>query len=280
MKISFVHSPENFYDQNYGTLFVPLWAYYLASFLPDGWEAEIVDCRLDDPASSSAADVFAFSGINQDLNAINRSLEILRKAHPAATFILGGPMTWSFEQEGKLHLLEHFDHVFILDGERTLGEFLTQLERGEAVREKVIRSPRFPVAEARKIRFDLLDPHAERYYGAVIEASRGCPFLCEFCDIRILPGNNQTHTKDVALLVEEIDEYARRGIKKFQIACDNFIGDPRWAEEFVDAVLAWKERTGADVSFFTWLTINLYRMPELMRKMRRCGFSILFIGIE
>jgi hypothetical protein len=46
-----------------------LWAYYLASFVPDDCEAEIVDCRIEDPAQCTAAEVFAFSGINQDFNA-------------------------------------------------------------------------------------------------------------------------------------------------------------------------------------------------------------------
>jgi hypothetical protein len=33
----------------------------------------------------------------------------------------------------------------------------------------------------------LMDATIGRYYGAVLEVARGCPFLCEFCDIRILP---------------------------------------------------------------------------------------------
>ena len=77
MKIAFIHSPEDYYDQNYGTLFVPLWAYYLASFVPEDWEAEIVDCRVENPAECGAADVFAFSGINQDFNAINSNWRII-----------------------------------------------------------------------------------------------------------------------------------------------------------------------------------------------------------
>ena len=280
MRIAFVHSPEDYYEQNYGTLFVPLWAYYLASFLPEGWDTEVIDCRIVDPESCGAADVFAFSGINQDLGAIEKTRNVLKKKYPQAIFVLGGPMTWSFDQEGKLDLLDAFDYIFILDGEQALNDFLEQFARGERPVDRIIRSERFPVRDARKIRFDLLDVQAKNYYGAVIEVSRGCPFLCEFCDIRVLPGNNATNTKDIALIIEELDEYTKRGINKFQIACDNFIGDLRWAEECLDAILEWKQRTGADVSFFTWLTINLYRLTDHMRKMRECGFSILFIGIE
>ena len=99
-------------------------------------------------------------------------------------------------------------------------------------------------------------------------------------DIRVLPGNNRANNKPVELIIEELDEYYRLGITHIQFACDNFIGDVVWARRCLEAMVAWKERIGADISVFTWLTINLYKYPEIMALMRRAGFSILFIGIE
>lgn len=280
-KITFVNAPEDFYDQNYGTRFISLWAYTLASYVPDTWDVEILDCKTESPSAAGNADVFAFSGINQDIDSIRYVHDLLKGKYPDATFILGGPITWSLEQEGKLDCLRYFDYLFILDGEETLPDFLRKLERGEhKALAQVIRAERFPVGQARKIRFDLLRPKAEYYYGAVVEVSRGCPFLCEFCDIRVLPGNNRSNNKDINLIVEELDEYYKLGITQVQFACDNFIGNVAWARECVDAIIAWKDRTGAKISIFTWLTINLYKMPQLMAKMRQAGFSILFIGIE
>ncbi|MDO8527710.1 MAG: DUF4070 domain-containing protein [Deltaproteobacteria bacterium] len=281
MKITFVHSPEDYYDQNYGTQFVPLWAYYLAAYVPSQWDIEIVDCRLEEINRCGPADIFAFSGINQDLGAMTQTMEKLKKRFPKATYLLGGPITWSFEKEGKLKLLGAFDYLFILDGETSLPEFLGHYENGTHHKlDRILRAPRHPLLKAKKIRFDLMDQKKHSYYGAVVEASRGCPFLCEFCDIRVLPGNNQTNAKDIGLFIEEMDECYKRGITKFQIACDNFIGDTQWAIACCDALLEWKNRTGANVSLFTWLTINIYKMPKLMTKMRQIGFSILFIGIE
>ncbi len=280
-KITFVHAPEDFYDQNYGTRFIPLWAYTLAAYVPDTWEVEIIDCKIEDPRRTGPADVFAFSGINQDIDSIRCVHDVLKGKYPDATYILGGPITWSLEQEGKLDCLRYFDYLFILDGEETLPDFLRKFEHGEhKALPQVIRAERFPVGQARKIRFDLFRPKAKHYYGAVVEVSRGCPFLCEFCDIRVLPGNNRSNNKDVDLIVEELDGYSKLGITQIQFACDNFIGNVAWARECVDAIIAWKERTGAKISIFAWLTINLYKMPQLLANMRRAGFSILFIGIE
>jgi radical SAM superfamily enzyme YgiQ (UPF0313 family) len=281
MKITFVHSPIIHYDQNYGTLFSPMWAYTLAAYVPDDWDIEVVDCIVHDQNSIGSSDVFAFSGINQDFDSIRITHDLLKGKYPDATYILGGPITWSMEQEGKFDLLNYFDYLFILDGEQTLPDFLDRFAADrDSLTEKVIRAERFPVGQARQIRFDLYRDQAAQYYGAVIEVSRGCPFLCEFCDIRVLPGNNRANNKAPELIVSELDEYHKLGITQFQFACDNFIGDISWARKCVDTIIEWKERTGAKISIFTWLTINLGNYPELMEKMRQAGFSILFIGIE
>ena len=113
-----------------------------------------------------------------------------------------------------------------------------------------------------------------------MEVSRGCPFLCEFCDIRVLPDNNRAHVKPAALIVQELDHLFDRGVRQCLFACDNFIGDARWAEEVCDRIVAWKERTGKKLSLYTWLTINLSRTPRLMRKLREAGFDMFFIGVE
>jgi len=279
--ITFVHAPELRYDQNYGTLFSPLWAYTLAAHIPESWDVIIADCIVEDPKTIARSEVFAFSGINQDIESIRKVHGLLKEKYPDATFILGGPITWSLEQEGKLSILEFFDRLFILDGEETLPKFLRSFEAGDlAGIPKVIRAERFPVSRALPIRFDLYAQKSRNYYGALIEVSRGCPFLCEFCDIRVLPGNNRSNNKDVGLIVEELDRYFSLGVTQFQFACDNFIGDLVWARECADAIIEWKSRTGAKISIFTWLTINLYKLPDLMTKMRQAGFSILFIGIE
>jgi hypothetical protein len=68
--------------------------------------------------------VFAFSGITQDFDSIRNTYDILKRKYSCATFILGGPITWSMEQEGKLNLLEYFDHVFILDGKNYLVRWI------------------------------------------------------------------------------------------------------------------------------------------------------------
>jgi len=283
-RVAFIHAPDPVYadTQNYGAKFMPVWAYTLGAHIPgDGrFSLSLTDCRFEPEAGIAEADAFLFSGINQDYANMDRVRAELKRRYPNAKSLIGGPIAWSFEQAGTLEQLDGFDHVFIGDGEEEIERILETLRGGDAL-DRVIKSERrFPINEAKPFYRPMLDETVGRYYGAVLEVSRGCPFLCEFCDIRILPDNNRPHNKSADLIVSELDHLASLGVNQVLFACDNFIGEPRWAEEVIDKILAWQARTGHRPSLYTWLTINLYKFPELMAKMRRAGFDMLFIGIE
>ena len=194
-----MHAPKVDYEQTYGTLFSPLWAYTLAAYVPDTWDIEIYDCIVSEKEDISYSPLFAFSGINQDFDSIIRTRDHLKAKYPDSVFIIGVPITWAFEQEGKLHLFNEFDHIFVLDGEETLPAFLSKFEHrsisDDDTAEKIIRAQRFELRNSKSIHMGLMRKNLSNYYGAVVEVSRGCPFLCEFCDIRVLPGNNRANNK-------------------------------------------------------------------------------------
>jgi len=280
-KIAFIHSPEIHYEQNYGVNFIPVWAYTLASYVDEtAWAMAIYDLTIENVNDVPEVDVFAFSGINQDIASIKQAYKQLKERYPQAKFILGGPITWSYEQSGNLEQLLFMDHVFILDGEETLPQFLTDHLAGKPMPQVIRLNRRFPIENAKPMRFDLLEENIHHYYGAVLEVSRGCPFLCEFCDIRVLPNNNEAHNKKVELILYELKEYYRLGIRQIQFACDNFIGHLPWARECAKAIADWRETNKGGVAIYTWLTVNVSTQTELLKEMRRAGFTTLFIGVE
>ncbi len=280
----FVHAPDPMYSesQNYGALFMPLWVYSLVAHIPDDgrFAIQFCDVRFERIADIEHADVLLFSAINQDHGHVLSTLKRLKGRFPEVVSIIGGPICWSFDQAGDLDKLEDFDHVFIGDGEDAISGILDDLRAGISLEPVIRQGKRFTLEMARPLHAPLVEATFDRYYGAVIEVSRGCPFLCEFCDIRVLPDNNRAHVKNPDLIVSEIDKLTRLGTEQILLACDNFIGNPQWAEEVLDVLIAWQERTGLAPSLYTWLTINLYRHPRIMEKMRRAGFDLLFIGIE
>jgi radical SAM superfamily enzyme YgiQ (UPF0313 family) len=283
-RISFIHSPDSFLaeTQQYGAMFMPVWAYTLAAYVeaPETYDLRLFDMRFDKVEDVAVADLFVFSGVNQDYETIVATHARIRELHPEAVCIIGGPICWSLNQAGEVNKLAMFDHVFIGDGEEIFPRFLKDFA-GEASWPRVIETKqRFDVTQARGFYRPFLDATYRRYYGAVLEVSRGCPFLCEFCDIRVLPDNNRAHNFSADHIVSELDYLARLGIHQVLLAADNFIGDLRWAEDVLDRIIEWQEHTGQHLALYTWLTINLSRHPRLLQKLRLANFDMLFIGVE
>ena len=283
-RISFIHSPDAFLaeTQQYGAMFMPVWAYTLAAYVeePEKYELRLFDMRFDDVNDVSAADLFVCSGVNQDYETIVATHARLRARHTSASFIVGGPIAWSLNQAGEVSKLAMFDHIFIGDGEEAFPQFLKSFADEKSLPKIIETRNRFDVTKAREFYRPFLDATYQRYYGGVLEVSRGCPFLCEFCDIRVLPDNNRAHNFAAQHIVSGLDYLARLGIRQVLFAADNFIGDQRWAEEVLDAIIEWQERTGLRLALYTWLTINLSRHPRLLRKLRLANFDMLFIGVE
>ncbi len=226
------------------------------------------------------SDIFIFSGINQDLHMINSVQENLRTRYPLSKFIIGGPITWSFHKANSLHLLDEFDQIIIGDGEDIISEIIENILNNKQAGKIINNEKRFPLSKSKSLDIPFMSRYINHYYGAVVEVSRGCPFLCEFCDIRILPDNNKSHCKNPSIIGQDIENLIKLGKRQFILACDNFIGDHVWAEKVVDELIRVQENHNVYISIYTWVTINIYRHERLLKKMRLAGFDLLFIGIE
>ena len=128
LRCAFVHAPDPVYSdtQNYGAKFMPVWAYTLAAHVPDDGRFEMVlyDNHFDRLQDIAEADVFLFSGINQDSPNLERIRSDLKQRYPEAVSVIGGPICWSFDQAGSLDPLDGYDHVCVGDGEDLIAEDL------------------------------------------------------------------------------------------------------------------------------------------------------------
>ncbi|MFA6237332.1 MAG: radical SAM protein [Bacteriovorax sp.] len=269
-------------SQMFGIRYMPVWAYTLASYIRKIPNVEIFlyDTRHQDRAKTPEADIFLISGINQDFSAIISYERTLRKLHPKAKLILGGPIVSSYKLVGKIESLFAFDHLFMGDAENAVTAFIQDLILKKPLGKIINNASKFALSEAIPIDFELLKKNKEHYYGGVIEVSRGCPFLCEFCDIRTKPNNNTTNNKSIDVILEELEQYSALGIRDILFACDNFIGDHVWAEMVCDKIIEWRKNNNVELHIYTWLTINLAYFPRLMKKMKLAGFDMFFIGVE
>src|SRR5262245_47356157 len=96
LRVCFIHCPDPVYadTQNYGAQFMPVWAYTLAAHIPqDGrFRLSLHDTRVDPVESLQPADVFLFSGINQDHGNLLRVHTELKRRFPTMISVIGGPI--------------------------------------------------------------------------------------------------------------------------------------------------------------------------------------------
>lgn len=284
----FVHAPADSYVDNdlggkfAGPRFPPIWAYTLAPYLSkDGrYALQLRDLRFDRLADLTRADLFLFTGLNEDLSSVLRAREEARQRFPDATFVLGGPICASFDRSGELERLGVFDHLCIGDGEVLIEPVVEAIRERRPLPHVVRATKRFAFDTARPIDHTLASRHLNGYFGALVEVSRGCPFLCEFCDVRIAPDNNRPHNRNIDSIIADLDALSRQGARRFQLVCDDIIGDTRWAEQLLDRIIEWEDRTGFRPALYSWATLNLYKYPTLIRKMRQAGMDMINVGIE
>src|SRR5712692_10401678 len=127
-RVSFVHAPDPFYSayQNFGNKYMPVWALSLAAHLPndDAISLDLFDPRITKTNEIPQADLFLFTGINQDIAHLGEVQRQLKARYPSARFVIGGPICWSFDQSGELHRLDFFDQIAICDGELLIEDVL------------------------------------------------------------------------------------------------------------------------------------------------------------
>ena len=169
------------------------------------------------------------------------------------------------------------DHIFIGEAEGAIAAFAEDLELGRG--KPLYRAEGLPDVDDSPVpRFDLLDIDA--YASMAVQHSRGCPFLCEFCDIWKLYGRRH-RVKSPQRMAAELDALFVAGWRgSVFFVDDNFIGNRRLARRSLAALLRWQHEHSFPFQFYTEASVNLGADDELMRLMRDAGFNFVFLGIE
>jgi radical SAM superfamily enzyme YgiQ (UPF0313 family) len=102
----------------------------------------------------------------------------LKRVRPDLTVILGGPEV-SYET-GEQPIAQLADHVITGEADLKFGEVCAQLLAGGRPAEKVIPAPP-PEFSRLALPYDLYTDDDIAHRVIYVEASRGCPFSCEFC---------------------------------------------------------------------------------------------------
>ena len=252
---------------------IPLNLITIAAMLPDHWTPRLVDENVETLRDRDLAwaDLVMVSAMIPQRPTAIRAIE--RAQSLDVPVMIGGPDTTSSPGA-----YAHAEFQFLGEAEGLLPQFFEDWENG--VRRKVYEAAKFKadITTTPVPRYDLVK--RRRYLTMAIQYSRGCPFLCEFCDIIELFGR-VPRTKTNEQVLAELDAiYAtgHRGI--VDLVDDNLIGNKKAVKQMLPAVIKWQQDHGFPFYLTTEASLNLADDQELLDLMRDARFMAIFVGIE
>jgi radical SAM superfamily enzyme YgiQ (UPF0313 family) len=206
---------------------------YLAALAPQDWKITLVDDATEEIDYNADVDVVAIT-----IRTVTsfRGYEIAEKfRRRGIPVLMGGPHATFYADE----VSEHADAVCIGEAEEVFARMLEDAAAGRLKkfyqRETAASLERMPTP-----RWELLNPQKYVWYRPyVIQYSRGCPYVCDFCAERRLNGDYGYRYRPTAEVVEEIK---RCGSKHIFFAASQFAGNPERTMEFMEALIPLKIR--------------------------------------
>lgn len=143
-------------------------------------------------------------------------ISIIKKVRPSSVIILGGPEV-SYETDSQ-QIVQLADYVITGEADLKFAELCHSILSGDRPAAKVIAAQP-PEFSQLVLPYHLYDDQDVAHRIIYVEASRGCPFTCEFClsslDIPV---------RQVALtvLLEQLQRLLDRGVKQFKFVDRTF----------------------------------------------------------
>jgi len=180
------------------------------------------------------------------------------------TVVMGGLHASSLPQEAK----EHVDAVVIGEAEGVWEKLLGDFQKGSL--QPFYKSEHLCSFKAQPHpRQDLLK---RKSYWTIncVQATRGCPFSCDFCSVAQFFGNTYRY-RPVDEVVEEIKSLPPG---YFTFVDDNIMGKPSYAKELFQKLTPLKKKWTSQGS------LTMAKDTTLLKMASESGCYALFVGIE
>lgn len=204
-------------------------------------------------------------GITVTVDTLPRAVEISDKFRDRGVKVVAGGIQITCCPESAQGC---FDVLCIGFGEKTWPQIVKDYRNGE-LHERYICT-RIEPEEILSPAYDLVD-HSKYLFVNIVSASRGCPFKCDFCYNSCTNIRNSFVNRRVEDVIADIRAVKRKHIMFID---DNFIGNPRWTREFLEAIKPMNIKWNAAVS------ANVVELDGMLDLMAESGCKGLFIGFE
>ena len=137
-------------------------------------------------------------------------VQLIKTISPETIVILGGPeVSYEIEQQ---EIVQAADYVIPGQGDLAFHELCKLLLDGAAPDEKIFRPQPFALSELRLPYDEYTDEDIARRV-VYVEASRGCPFKCEFCLSSL---DKTVYPFDLDSFLGEMQKLYDRGVRSFK----------------------------------------------------------------
>lgn len=236
---------------------------YLAGLTGVGIDIKLTDERLESIDFNEEHDLIAITVMTRSSK---RAYEIARLYRAKGKKVVMGGFHVSFNPD---EAKRHCDAIFIGEAEDTWHEMLKDFESGSL--KEVYKSSEFHNLRNLPFpRYDILDLNRYKIKFLPIQASRGCPHVCNFCEVSYMYGNRYRFRP-----VEEVlEEIKRSGLKKVQFVDDNFAANRRYTIDLIERLIPLK------IKWTCLWPIKNSSDEELLDLAKRSGCYHINMGIE
>ncbi len=258
-------------DRNIKTIY-PLGLGYIAAYIPEHWDVEIVDEQIESIDFNLKVDLV---GITTTTLTVNRAIEIAKEFRKRGVAIIMGGVHASLCPQD---VAPYCDSIVIGDGEHVMEQMIKDFEKGKL--KKKYHAKYGPLVNLKQPRRDLFK---NGYSFIPVSSSRGCPFNCNFCAInRYYDGTYRTRAvEDVIDELKNLPKgnnvvffsdgnmygYSKNDIKRFKDLCR------RIAEEQRKKTLNFKYFAG-------YGSVNALADLEALDLASAAGCRAIFVGFE
>src|SRR5579872_296155 len=216
----------------------------MAGLTPPEYDVTLCDERLEDVDFDAGWDLVGMTTtIGASLRAYQLGDEFRRRGIPV---VMGGFHATLQTEEA----LRHADAVVQGEADLVWAELLQDWRDGKLKRNRYL------------------------FKAVPVQASRGCPYRCSFCEIPVFY-NGSYRTRPIGDIVEEIKQViAVTGFRRFQFIDDQITGKHKFARELFRALIPLKIR------FSCLWTINSNHDEDLLDLAAQAGVFHVNIGVE
>jgi radical SAM superfamily enzyme YgiQ (UPF0313 family) len=213
-----------------------------------------------------------FIGISSNFTAYYQNVEELAKLIKSNFDIpvfIGGNHATIFAKEIQKRTPQ-IDHVLIGRAEKSLPNFLSNIT-GQKINTDEIDWKMVKPAH------QLVQPESykigKKNYISLL-ASRGCPYLCDFCNIHQMFGRKINYRSTNTVIKEMVFNYENRNVRIFNFEDDNLTFNKKWFKSFLTEII--KEQTLNHIELTAMNGICYPTLDEeMLVLMKQAGFKQL-----